>query len=251
MACKQANDLPGEIGKELSATTWTRVDHEGGVNIRRQCMHCEEPACASVCPVGALVKQPEGPVTYDETKCIGCRYCMIGCPFGVPKYEWSETVPRVQKCVMCFDKRVSKGEQPACTAACPTGATIFGDREELLREAHRRIAEHPDRYVNHVYGEREAGGTSVLYLSPVPFEQLGFKVAISEEPYPNLTWNILSKLPNVVSVAGVGLLGIWWIIRRRDAMARMHNEEEAHAATSAHEGEHDDDGDSSPEGGRR
>lgn len=224
-ACKEINNLPREDGaKTFAANTYTHIDRVGDVSVRKQCMHCEEPACASVCPVGALVKTAEGPVTYDEDKCIGCRYCMIGCPFDVPKYEWSSQVPRVRKCIMCAEKRVTKGEQPACAEVCPTGATKFGDRTALLEEAHRRIAENPDRYVAHVYGEREAGGTSVFYLSAVPFEKLGFKTKIQTESYPQLTWRVLSKLPNVVSVAGVSLVGLWWIIKRRDTLAEKHRE---------------------------
>lgn len=226
-ACKEANELPHDDARQLSADTWTVVDRIGDVNVRRQCMHCLEPACVSVCPVGALIKTAEGPVIYDASKCMGCRYCMIGCPFGIPKYEWDEPVPKVQKCIMCFEKSVSRGEQPACTAACPTGATIFGERDELLREAHARLAADPSRYVDHVFGETEAGGTSVIYLSNVPFERLGFRVAVDGDPYPRLTWDVLSKLPNVVSVAGVMLFGIWWISNRRDQVAEAQKDEQS------------------------
>lgn len=220
-ACKEVNGLPREDGgKALSATTWTVVEHRAGLNVRRHCMHCEEPACASVCPVGALHKTREGPVVYDASKCMGCRYCMIGCPFGIPKYEWGSALPLVRKCVMCFQARVSRGEEPACTAACPAKATVFGERATLVKEARRRIDENPGLYVDHIYGLNEAGGTSILYLSSVPFETLGFKVLGRDDPYPRLTWEILSKLPNVVSVGGVLMFGIWWIIQRRETLAR-------------------------------
>lgn len=218
-ACKEANGLSRADGaKKLSDTTYTTLERKGNVNVRRQCMHCEEPACVSVCPVGALQKSASGAVTYDANKCMGCRYCMIACPFGIPKYEWQSVAPKVQKCTMCSERMGKGAKEPACTSVCPTGATVFGDRDALLREATRRIEAEPNRYVQHIFGQREAGGTSVIYLSGVPFEQLGFKTHVQMDPYPRLTWQVLSKLPNVVSVAGVGLLGVWWIIRRRDEL---------------------------------
>jgi formate dehydrogenase iron-sulfur subunit len=225
-ACKEVNDLPREQSADkLSATTWSIVEKRPRANVRRQCMHCLEPACASVCPVAALRKTPEGPVIYDESRCIGCRYCMVGCPFGIPKYEWDSPLPRVRKCIMCFEKRIKEGRQPACTAACPTGATVFGDRDELIQEARRRIQAEPGKYVDHIYGLNEAGGTSVMYLSSVPFEELGFKELVSNDPYPRLTWNILSKLPNVVSVGGVLMMGIWWLTRRKQLVEQVRRGE--------------------------
>lgn len=221
-ACKEINELPREDGgAKLSATTWTTIEKHNGVSVRRHCMHCLDPACVSVCPVAALKKLANGPVVYDETRCIGCRYCMVACPFNMPKYEWQSALPRVRKCIMCFEKRVKEGRQPACTEACPTGATIFGDREGLLRQAQQRIQDQPERYVDRVYGDDEAGGTSVLYLSQLPFDQVGFRVGIQKQSYPRLTWDVLSKLPNVVSVGGVLMLGIWWIVGRRDTMEKV------------------------------
>lgn len=221
-ACKEANKLPGEVEPQLTARTWTVVQQKGDVFVRRMCMHCEEPSCASVCPVGALHKTPEGPVAYEEDRCIGCRYCMVACPFGVPKYEWEKALPRVQKCIGCID-RVRAGKMTACAEACPAEATVWGDREELLAEARRRIRENPDGYVHHIYGEREVGGTSVLVLAGVPFEQLGFPVGLAERELPSYTWQALSKIPNVVAVGGTSLLGIWWIIHRRMQLERLED----------------------------
>ena len=214
-ACKEINNLPQEEEpNQLKDTTWTYVEHKRGVNIRHQCFHCLEPTCVSVCPVAALEKTKEGPVIYHEDRCMGCRYCLLACPFEIPKYEWDKALPKVQKCIMCYDKRVSQGEQPACTSVCPTGATVFGTREKLIKTAHERIQKDPDRYVDHIYGLEEAGGTSVMYLSGVSFDQLGFKAA-QDVTYPKLTWEILSRIPTIVSVAGVAMFGIWWIINRR------------------------------------
>jgi formate dehydrogenase iron-sulfur subunit len=225
-ACKESNGLPREDGVgKLSATTWSALERHRGVAVRRQCMHCLEPACASVCPVAALTKTPEGPVVYDPSRCIGCRYCMVGCPFGVPKYEWASARPTVKKCLFCFEGRLAKGEPPACAAACPTGATLFGDRDELLREAQSRMAAEPERYVPRIYGQHEAGGTSILYLSSVPFEELGFETGLAEESYPGLSWQVLSKLPNVVTVGGALLAGIWWITGRRETLEQARRGE--------------------------
>jgi formate dehydrogenase iron-sulfur subunit len=180
-------------------------------------MHCEDPSCASACPVGAFRKTELGPVTYDESRCLGCRYCMLACPFGVPRYEWSKAAPAVRKCDMCA-ARLEKGLLPACVEACPAEASVAGTREELLAEAHRRIRGSPDAYYPHVYGETEVGGTSVLFLSPVPFEELGF-ATVGETPPPNLTWQALRKVPAVMSVGGAVLFGVWWITHRREQVA--------------------------------
>ncbi|HKS76413.1 MAG TPA: 4Fe-4S dicluster domain-containing protein [Terriglobales bacterium] len=186
--------------------------------MRRLCMNCQEPACASVCPVGALRKTELGPVTYDENKCMGCRYCMVACPFGVPKYEWGKVLPKVQKCTMCAD-RVAAGKQTACAEICPTGATKFGDRDELILEAQRRIRENPGQYVNHIYGLTEVGGTSVLLLSSVPFEEFGYRADLSKDPLPILTYRVLSRIPDFVPLGGMLLGGVWWITHRREEVA--------------------------------
>jgi formate dehydrogenase iron-sulfur subunit len=177
-----------------------------------------------VCPVGAFTKTEEGPVLYDENKCIGCRYCMQACPFQVPRYEWSSNNPRIRKCVLCYE-RVKNGEPTACSEACPTGATKFGDRDALIVEALERMKAEPGKYVEKIYGQKEVGGTSILYISSVPFEQLGFKTSLQETALPQLTWNVLSKIPNIVTVGGVALYGIWWITNRREEVRQAELKE--------------------------
>ncbi len=176
-ACKEQNKLPGPVEDHLTAYTWTTVQPHEGVNVRQLCMHCEVPTCASVCPVGALHKTPEGPVVYDAGKCIGCRYCIQACPFDVPKYQWDRPVPVVGKCILCAD-RVKEGRQTACAEACPVEATVFGKREDLIWDARNRIRKEPGKYVNHIYGRQETGGTSVLMVSGVPCKDLGLKTAL-------------------------------------------------------------------------
>jgi len=226
VACKAQHNLPGDPELHLSETALTTVQEHDGKNVRRLCMHCEEPACASACLVGALKKTSYGPVVYDKDKCIGCRYCMIACPNSVPKYEWSKLAPYVKKCDMCWE-RVAQGQQTACAEACPTGATFFGDRDQLLREARRRLDSDPS-YVQHIYGEREFGGTSVFFISDVPFEKLGFTVVQSEEqPLPTLTASALGEVPTVVLVGGSLLAGLYWITQRRREVALAEAAEKA------------------------
>lgn len=222
-ACKEANHLPDKEEHRLSSTAYTVVQEKDDVYFRQMCMHCDEPTCASVCPVKAFEKTPEGAVIYHDEKCIGCRYCIQACPFGVPTYEWNKTSPLVRKCIMCLDRQ-REGGITACAEACPTGATLFGDKTELLQEARKRIQENSDLYVDHIYGEKEAGGTSVLCLSSIPFKDLGFPTNVSTEPLPSLTWKIMSKIPNYVVVSSFLLYGIYWIIDRRMEVAEAKNE---------------------------
>jgi len=224
-ACKKVNGLPEGEEKSLSATAYTALEEHGDVFVRRMCQHCVDPSCVSVCPVGAFTKTPEGPVLYDESKCIGCRYCIQACPFQVPRYEWGSNYPRVQKCRFCAE-RVKSGLQPACAEACPTGATKFGNRDDLIREAYERMNAESGKYVNKVYGIDEVGGTSILYLSAVPFEELGFKTNLENTALPMHTWNALSKIPGVVAVGGVFLYGIWWITNRRNEVQEYERQQE-------------------------
>jgi formate dehydrogenase iron-sulfur subunit len=213
----------GEPGGELSANALNVVEQRGGVLVRRFCMHCLDPTCVSVCPVGALRKSAAGPVTYDADRCMGCRYCMVACPFGIPRYEWKLALPRIKKCTMCVPRQ-ARGLQPACTEVCPVQASIFGEREELLRVAASRLKQNPAAYVQHIYGKEEVGGTSVLYLSAVPFEQLGFPANVPRDPLPMFTYRVLSKIPSLVTLGGALLGGIWWITNRREEVQREEKE---------------------------
>jgi formate dehydrogenase iron-sulfur subunit len=235
-ACAKANNLPEEEGaRDLSATHYTVVQsyNNDQTYVRRLCMHCNQPTCVSACLVGAFTKTETGAVLYDESKCIGCRYCMQACPFEVPRYEWGSLTPRIQKCRMCYE-RVAAGNQTACAEACLFGATTFGDRDELIKEARKRIDEGQGQYVDHIYGLTEAGGTSVMFISAVPFEQLGFPMNLPKEPIPELSWRVLSQIPKYTVAAGVMLFGIHWITNRRTEVARFEAEERQKATETSH-----------------
>jgi formate dehydrogenase iron-sulfur subunit len=222
-ACAERWGLPYDdkiaAEEKISAHKLTAIETHGDKFSRRLCMNCVQPACASVCPVGALQKTTLGPVVYDADKCMGCRYCMQACPFQVPSYEWSSRLPRMRKCDMCFERQ-SQGKVTACAEACPVGATKNGDRDALVAEAQQRIAEKPDQYYGKIYGLKEVGGTSVLYLSAVPFEQIGLRTNVPLEPLPETTWRVLELVPDVVSTGSVLLGGIWWITNRRAEVSK-------------------------------
>jgi formate dehydrogenase iron-sulfur subunit len=224
--CQQVHGFPVEHQAKLSETSLTFVDQKGEKFVRRMCLHCEEPACASACLVGALKKSALGPVTYDASKCMGCRYCMIACPQGVPKYQWSKLAPYVKKCDMCYDRQKAGGI-PACVEACPVQASTFGDRDALLREAWERIR-NDSTYVPRIYGTEEFGGTDVFYISDVAFEDLGFvKPVNGSQPLPTLSAAALGESPTVVLVGGSMLAGLYWITQRKRevAMAELREAE--------------------------
>ncbi len=234
-ACKAEYELGKDVPRrwkrridDLSSTRYTTIIRKrpdpsvrppGDRFVRQQCRHCAKPACASACLVGALEKTPEGPVIYDSGKCMGCRYCMMACPYGIPRYAWEEPAPYVRKCNMCYE-RVKDGKEPACVEACPEKATIFfRDREEAIQHARNRILDNPDRYVDKVYGEAEVGGTSVIYISDIPLDFLAFKPNVGDDPLPDLTWAALSKVPPIIAGVGAVMTGAWWIIGRRMKLA--------------------------------
>jgi formate dehydrogenase iron-sulfur subunit len=230
-ACSEANGLPPppeedkvfQSRRDTSSTAFTvvnRTEKAPGVPryAKKQCMHCIAPACASACPVRAMDKLPTGPVVYDAGKCMGCRYCMVACPFDVPKYEYESAMPRVRKCSFCA-ARQAKGLKPACTEVCPSGALTFGKRSELLDQAHERIYRSPDRYLHHIYGEDEAGGTSWLYITDVPLEKLALRTDVPAKSYPDLVTGALGAPPFVMTLWPPLLMGLYAFSHRREEVA--------------------------------
>jgi formate dehydrogenase iron-sulfur subunit len=234
-ACREWNNLPTEKNEGLkgdgsqpylSADTWTlpelyQIEQGGEVHqvfVKRQCMHCVNPACVSACPVGALQKLDNGAVTYDYRRCIGCRYCMVACPFSIPKFEWDQPLPRIRKCTLCADRQ-EMGLEPACATACPTGALKFGDRDVLIAEAEARIQAEPESYFPHIYGKEELGGTSWMYLSPVSFEELDFPT-LKTEPVTELSETVATYGSAGVAASVTFLLGglYYWFHRRENSI---------------------------------
>ena len=197
----------------------------GPLFTRVGCNHCLEPACASSCFVNAYTKTKTGAVTYDESVCVGCRYCMIACPFEIPTFEYDEVLtPRIMKCTMCYPRLV-EGKLPGCVVACPTEALTFGKRVDLITIARGRIEKRPDQYVNHIYGEHEMGGTSWLYLSSAPFKEVGMREDLGITPAPELTKGALGAVPMVVGLWPVLLAGIYAISKRKEKIAKAEKEE--------------------------
>ncbi len=240
LACNQVNDLPEpeipfddlcvlETKRRPDEKSYTVVNryptgrfdeqnHSICTYVKVQCMHCQDPACVSACIVGALTKKENGAVHYDVTKCIGCRYCMVACPFQIPAYEYHDPItPRVMKCTFCYDRISKQGGTPGCASICPVEAITFGKRSQLMKLAHEKLKEDPGRYRQKVYGETEVGGTSWLYISKEPFERLGFPT-LPEKPMPHLTETIqhgvFAYLWAPLTLFGL-LGGAMWFLNRR------------------------------------
>jgi Fe-S-cluster-containing dehydrogenase component len=193
-ACKRVNTDYGSLSYErakfdqdglwdapedLSGSTRTLIkllkDQDNAWSyVKYSCMHCQKPSCVSVCPVSAMNKdKTSGVVYYKKDTCIGCRYCQVGCAFNIPKFQWDKSIPQIVKCDFCKETNLKEKGISACAEACPAGAIKFGKRKDLLDEAHERLQNNPGRYIAHVYGEHEVGGTNHLYLAAMPFQKLG------------------------------------------------------------------------------
>lgn len=224
---EQANKAIFEIERRTSETAYTVTNlyetEKGKVFVPRRCMHCNQPGCAAACLVKAMKKRKEGHVTWG-LNCMGCRLCMISCPFDIPKFEYNKAIPTIQKCNLCYG-RFLKGLVPGCVEACPTEALMFGTRRHLLEEAKRRIAQNPGKYVNHIYGENEVGGTSHLYLSAVPFEQIGFRMDLGTKPYPEYSTGFLYAVPFIFVLWPIVMLGFNRITKRKEEHKEEHKKE--------------------------
>ena len=229
--------IRGEAG--LSATQLSTVVHlKNGGYAKKSCMHCLEPNCVAACLVGAITKTADGPVVYDADKCIGCRYCMLACPFHIPRYEWESTEPLMQKCDMCID-RVARWKTPACVSACTHGVLEFGEREALIKKARSRVNSHPDIYRKHIWGEKEWGGTSLIYISSELLEDMGWPASKTEAPISALTDPLIHATPAVGLTVLLGTWGLSTIIQRRNKL--MHRDkDDADAEVSDQHRESDD-----------
>ncbi|MDI6889860.1 MAG: 4Fe-4S dicluster domain-containing protein [Thermodesulfovibrionales bacterium] len=202
------------------------------IYVKKQCMHCEEPGCLSSCFVDSFKKTPEGSVLHNPAVCIGCRYCMIACPFDIPAYEYYEALnPQVTKCTMCYD-RITEGGVPACVEICTAEALRFGKMSELINLAHERIRNNPGKYVDHVYGEHEVGGTSWLYLSSVPFDEIGLRTDIGKTPIPKTSKGFL------FAVKMFEIVGAWPLVfGAYYAISKARKKVKASHETSVQKGE--------------
>ncbi len=246
--CQQVNNLPMpkrpfddlsvlDKKRRTTADAWTvvnkyKVDGKD-VFCKTQCNHCLDPACAAACFVKAFQKDASGAVTYDKDLCVGCRYCMIACPFNIPGFQYYEAFhPYVLKCTLCLP-RLKEGKLPGCVAACPMDALTIGKRADLLLLARKRITAQPDVYKNHVYGEYEAGGTNWMYISGAAFAQVGLDEDVVNRPYAELTAGALGAVPMVIGIWPVLLGGAYMISKKREKVAREEAEEAAKHALAA------------------
>jgi Fe-S-cluster-containing dehydrogenase component len=244
-ACNQVNDLPPPEralhDKSVFDETRGITDHsytvvnryqaakgnQPAVFRKHQCMHCSEPCCASVCFVKAFVKTPEGPVLYDPEVCVGCRYCVFACPYYALAYEYDDPLtPRVVRCTMCYPL-IKQGKNPACADACPTGAIQYGKRKDLMTVARERMRKYPERYIDHIFGEHEFGGTSWLTLVGVPLRTVDLPEHVTHDPLPNLTTSFLSLAPLVAAIFPGLLAGVYAFSKRKDDLEHQaHTDQE-------------------------
>ena len=245
-ACKQWNNLKAEkttfFGgpgyqnpSDLSGSTYTLIKYHEVIEnnaltnwafMKIQCQHCLDPACVSVCPEGALEKKENGPVTWHPSKCIGCKSCSMACPFGIPKYEGEGDNGRIRKCDLCFS-RIEEGLEPACAKGCPVDAAIFGDRDDLILVAKKRLSDNPSKYHQHIYGLNEVGGTCVLSISGIPLEDMGYPKDLATISMASHTVPSLISITSPVIGLGAFLGAMAFIADRKNQIARENRDAES------------------------
>jgi Fe-S-cluster-containing dehydrogenase component len=218
---------------ENAYTVVNRYDQgEGEKPVYRkvQCNHCNEPACLTSCFVNAYTKTNEGAVIYDSKVCVGCRNCMIACPFHVPGYSYSSAFnPVIKKCIFCYDTRLKNGQPPACVESCPQEVMTFGHRKDLIKIGHERIKMRPEKYIDHIYGETEVGGTGWMYLAGVGFDKVGFDTTVGKEPIISNVKDFLSTVPMVLAIWPALFSGFHLLAKRK------HGHDDEHAEAAKHE----------------
>lgn len=226
---QERSEVPDKNAFMLDYKNWTKIvlhkPEKNGEKVWRyvkfQCLHCIEPGCVASCFATALRRNENGAILFYPNLCVGCRYCMLACPFDVIKYEWEKTFPLIAKCHMC-STRMEQGQAPACIGVCPTNVMTFGDKDAMLALAKTTI-QNDAKYVPHIYGETEAGGTAWMYISDIPFEQLGFNTDITTRPIPEYSYDFQKYTKHAMVGIGTLLTALFLYTKRRNNIA----EEEA------------------------
>ena len=255
--CNKVNKLPApEVPftdltvthkkRRTTTTAWTVVNrYDLGENEfvfrKQQCFHCNDPACASACFTKCYIKNPDGSVIYNDKQCVGCRYCMVACPFYIPSFEYEEAFdPIIQKCTFC-KSRLDKGQLPGCVESCTMDALTFGRRKDLINIARKRIAANPDKYLDYIYGEHDCGGTAWMVIMPKPkgmaqcatgnpaeakdaMKKVGLDTTLGTQPMGELTYGALGTVPMIISFWPLLLGGAYGITKRREAIAKANQE---------------------------
>ncbi|KIH83637.1 formate dehydrogenase subunit beta [Pseudomonas batumici] len=233
VACSEWNELRDEVGhnhgtydnpQDLSAESWTLMrftEHENPAGnlewlIRKDgCMHCADPGCLKACPSpGAIIKHANGIVDFDQGHCIGCGYCITGCPFDIPRI--SQKDHKAYKCTLCSD-RVAVGLEPACVKTCPTGAIVFGSKEDMKEHAAERIVDLKSRGFDQagLYDPAGVGGTHVMYVlhhADQPSLYAGLPNQPSISPFVEL-WKGISKPLGLLAMGAAVLAGFFHYVR--------------------------------------
>lgn len=240
LACKQWNDLPAgqtrntgsyQNPADLQSNTWllmrfqeaaTKAGEVKWLFRHNACMHCTDAACVKVCPSNALFHTSYGTVALDQSKCIGCKECVIVCPFNVPRYD-PET-KKVAKCDMCYS-RIARDMEPACVKACPTGALQFGDQEKMLGIVRQRLETLGDKA--HLYGDKFVGGTHMLYILPEEPIQYAGLPGNPRVPISLVAWkDWLKPLSLLISGGVIAGAFLHYLIKGPKDTTKPHNNQE-------------------------